>query len=278
MRGVWTGVAAAVVAAVLAGCSQEQERLPTAGSEAPEAAEAEGGAGVGGGGGTTGQVETSALPQVGPSIIKTASLDVEVARDGFGEALDAATGVAARHGGFVVSTTTAGEDARRGSLMIRVPAERFEQALVDLRALGRVEAERTEGRDVSQEFVDLEARLRNLEAQETVLLRLFDEAASVADTIRIQQELSGVQLQTEEIEGRLRFLRDQSSLATISLSLGEEGATAPGVLRRAWQEAVDGFVVVLAGAVIFMGYVLPFALAGAAALLLYRGLRTAPSA
>ena len=275
MRRVRTGAAAAVVAAVLAGCSLDEGQVPAAGSEV---AERESDAVGGGGGGETGPVGASALPQLSSSVIKTASLDVQVENDGFGDALDSATGVAARHGGFVVSTTTAGEESRRGSVVIRVPAERFEQALIELRALGRVEAEQTEGRDVSQEFVDLESRLRNLDAQESVLLRLFDEAASVSDTIRIQQELSGVQLQSEEIEGRLRFLRDQSTFATISLALGEEGASAPGILHRAWEEAVDGFMVVLAGAMIFVGYAFPFVLAGMAGLLLYRRLRTAPSA
>ena len=277
MRRAWTGVAATVVAAVLAGCSQEDGSPPMAGSAAQEVVETEADTGVGGGGGSTGQVELLPIPPVGPSVIKTASLDVEVERDGFGETLDTATGVAARHDGFVVSTNTVGEESRRGSIVIRVPAERFEEALVELRALGRVEGELIEGRDVGQEFVDLEARLRNLEAQEAVLLRLFDEAVSVADTIHIQQELSGVQLQTEEVEGRLRYLRDQSSFATISLSLAEEGATGTGMLPRAWEEAKDGFVMVLAGGVIFVGYAFPFALAGAAVLFLYRRFRTAPS-
>ena len=91
------------------------------------------------------------------------------------------------------------------------------------------------------------------------MLRLFDEAATVSDTIRIQQELSGVQLQIEEIEGRLRYLRDQTTMSTITVELIEEGATAPGVFDQAFDRAVDGFLGVIAALVVVLGYVLPVA-------------------
>jgi hypothetical protein len=258
MEGIrlWIGVGVLAVAA--AACGSESEP-----------------AGVGGGGGVGAPMVREAeglgtqaegasavpldLPAVGPTVIKTADLVVEVERDALGQAVNAATTVAARYGGFVVSSTTGGADARRGTLTLRVPSDRFEEAVADLGGLGTVDRRRVSGEDVSQEFVDLEARLRNLEAQEAVMLRLFDEAATVSDTIRIQQELSGVQLQLEEIEGRLRYLRDQTTMSTISVELIEEGATAPGVFDQALDRAVDGFLGVIAALVVVLGYVLPVA-------------------
>ncbi|MGH2653566.1 MAG: DUF4349 domain-containing protein [Actinomycetota bacterium] len=274
MARIWMGIALAAALAV--GCSQES---PPGSSE---------GEGVRGGGepfeaadggeaAPDAEAGTLAVPAVGPKVIKTADLEVEVDRDGFGDAMSSATSVAARYQGFVVSTSTGGAEARRGTIVLRVPAERFEDAMNDLRGLGEVQRQRVTGEDVGQEFVDLEARLRHLDAQEQVMLGLFDEAATVADTIRIQNELSGIQLQIEEIEGRLRYLRDQTSLSTISVTLAEEGVAAPGAFDRAWERAVDGFLSVLAALVVGLGYVLPFAAIGLVGLLVYRRARPSGS-
>jgi hypothetical protein len=201
-------------------------------------------------------------PPVGPTVIKTADVAVEVERNGFGDAMATVTDIAARHGGFVVSSRRTGEELRRGSVTVRIPSDRFETALGEIRGLGSVKRETVSGRDVGQEFVDLEARLRNLHAQEAVLLRLFDDATSVADTIRIQSQLSGVQLEIERLEGRLRFLRDQTDLGTITVSLSEEGASAPGRFGSAFDRAWDGILTVLSGIVVFLGYALPIVAIG----------------
>ncbi|HYI46312.1 MAG TPA: DUF4349 domain-containing protein, partial [Actinomycetota bacterium] len=148
----------------------------------------------------SGQVDAyqqrDALP-LGSSVIKTADLELEIAKEDFGSAVRAATTVAERYGGFIVSSSV--DDARRGSASatLRVPAEDFATALGALRELGSVEREELGGEDVSQELIDLEARLRNYRAQERVLLNLMAEARSVADTIRVQNQLSGIQLEVE---------------------------------------------------------------------------------
>lgn len=276
MARIWTGIVLAAALAV--GCSQEESSMPGSGVEGAEAPAAEPfQAADEGEGGAVGSAAGLDVPAVGPSVIKTADLEVEVGRGGFSDAMADATAVAARYQGFVVSSATRGEEARRGSIVLRVPADRFEDALNDLRRIGEVQGQRVSGEDVGQEFVDLEARLRNLEAQESVMLRLFDEAASVTDTIRIQNELSGIQLQVEEIEGRLRYLRDQTSLGTISVALAEEGVAAPGAFDRAWERAVDGFLSVFASLMIGLGYVLPFAVIGLAGLVVYRRVRPRPT-
>lgn len=234
-------------------------------------------AGAGPGEEAVAAVGGAALPSVGPSVIKTADLRVEVERGSFRETLQRATAVAEGSGGFLVSSRIEGEDARSGSLVIRVPSERFEVALSDLRDLGDVRAETVSGEDVSEEFVDLEARLRNFEAQEAVLLRLMDRARTVADTIKVQRELTTIQLEVERIRGRLRFLEDRTALGTISLSLFEAGAAAPakpGVLQEAWQRAVDVFLGIVAGAITLAG-LLPLA---AVALIVWVLVRRRPKA
>jgi hypothetical protein len=216
-------------------------------------------------------------PVADPSIIKTASVELEVARDGLDEATRDAISIAGRHGGFVLSTATETQRSASSSVVVRIPASSFERALADLEALGDVNAEEISGQDVSQEFVDLEARTRNLEAQETVLLRLMDKSVSVSDSIRVQRELQGVQLEIERLTGRLRFLKDQADMGTISLSFVEVGAPGhqppTGVLAKAWARAVDVAMGVVAAVIVGTGFLVPVAVIAAVGFLVLRALR-----
>ena len=219
-----------------------------------------------------------AAPEAGPDVIKTADLELEIERDGLQQAVREAVSTAGRFGGFVLSTTTEGQGAGSGSVVIRVPAERFEAALAALEGLGKVESETVSGQDVSQEFVDLEARVRNLKAQETVLLRLMERAQTVTDTIRVQNELSGIQLEIERLTGRIRFLRDQADTSTISLHLYEAGA-APGetpkagVLAKAFDRAVNLALGVVSTVIVGTGLLIPLLFLALLAYLVLRALR-----
>jgi hypothetical protein len=218
----------------------------------------------------------SELPVIGPKVIKTAQVRVEVERGGFHDALREATAVAGTYGGFVVSSSVEGEEARRGSLVIRVPAERFEMALADIHDLGTLERERITGEDVGQEFIDLEARLRNLRAHEGVMLRLYERAQTIPESIRVQKEVTSVQLRIEEIEGRLRYLRDQAALGTISIALVETGLVpeAPsGLIERSWERAVDVLLAIVSGMIVSLGFIIPIALLSLLVLPFVRRLR-----
>jgi Domain of unknown function (DUF4349) len=199
------------------------------------------------------------LPGVRPTVIKTATVRLEVDPGGAGEAMSAVTTVASSHGGFILHSESIASD--QATVTIRVPSRRFEAALAEVRAQGDVERSVVEGRDVSEEFVDLEARLRNLQAEQVVMLRLFDQAATIPDTIRVQEQVSAVQLQIEQIRGRLRFLRDQTAFGTLTVNIAERGAEeGVGVIERSWSQAVDGLVTVAGGVITAIGYLIPIAI------------------
>ena len=221
------------------------------------------------------EMSATRLPEVGPSVIKTAELSVEVARGDFQESVQRAVQSAARYGGFVFSTTVDDDSSRSGTIVIRVPSVRFEEALDDLKGLGDTERESISGQDVSQEFVDLRARQRNLEAQEAVLLELMNRARSVTDTIRVQSELQGVQLDIERIRGQLRYLEDQTDLGTITAHLSEAGAAAskPGTIERAWQQAVEMSLRFLSTLIVASGVIIPLGILALIAYLIVRQLR-----
>ena len=215
---------------------------------------------LGAGASTSGGQTAARLPTVGPSVIKTGYLKLTVSEDGFSEATQDAVALAGRFSGFVLSTSIEGKDSRSGTLVIRVPSDRFEELVNEVKNLGDVRSESISGQDVTQEFVDLESRLRNLRAQEAVLLRLFDKATTVAATIRVQSELGRVQLESEQLRGRLRYLEDQTSLATLSITVAEKGVPDPatrGTLAKAWDRALEGALGVVAAVIVGAGTLLP---------------------
>lgn len=297
-------MAAVVLAALLAvGCSSSSG--DSAASQAavdPASRDGDGGdAGGGGGGGSIGSASgraatTDSLAAYDSStsvaqeaeapepllaspteerVIKTAELSLEVEDGELGGAMREGRAIAERAGGFLLSTSVDGVDRRRGDFTIRVPAAEFEETLSALEELGTVAGESVRGEDVSQEFVDLEARLRNATAQEEVLFRLYDRSNSIADTIRVQRELEDVQLEIERLRGRLRFLDDQTSLSTISVSMVEAGAATAeaGPFERAWETARKTFVSVVSGVIVGAGFVLPLLAFALVAYLVFRLVR-----
>lgn len=220
-------------------------------------------------GGEAGVPVSSTVPAVGPRVIQTASLTVSVAHGKFEETVDEARGIAARFGGFVMSSAASqGSEQRlvRGTLVVRVPARSYAEAIRSISGLGRVEARDESGQDVSQEFVDLESRARHLRAVETQLLELLERANTVAAALAVQSQLNQVQLELEQARGRLQYLEDQVSHATISLALHERLAAAPEDRGRwgivdAWRQAAHNVVTVV-------GWMLVAAVTAAPALIL----------
>jgi hypothetical protein len=232
---------------------------------------------------TTSLSASSELPAIGPRVIKTAMIGLVVERDGFADAFGEASQVAERYQGFVVDSSTEGTRARAGSLTIRVPADAFDRAVADLRALGDVERQQVSGQDVTDQFVDLQARLRSWEAQHRVLLRLVQRANSIPEILQLRNEIQQVEFHIEGLKGQLRMLRDQTSLATISVSLHEAGASVPSgdpdkpSLAQAWHLAVAGFLGVLYAVIVGLGYLVPLAVFGLAGWFVYRRLRPRPA-
>jgi hypothetical protein len=195
-------------------------------------------------------------------IVKTARLSVVVERDTFAERFQDAMDVATANQGYVQTSSSRGNGF--GSLVIRVPSSRFEETLRELKELGiQVEGETVSGEDVTAQHVDLQARLRIARARRIVLLRLMDRATTIEQTLRVQNALDDVQLRIEEIQGALNVLDSRVSEATIALQIRETGVeplerdvrnpSIPGAFDR----AIAGFFVVIAGTVVGLGYLIP---------------------
>ena len=143
--------------------------------------------------------------------------------------------LAVKLGGYVVSSWISGEEKEmRGSISIRVPDEKFEQALGELRDLAvRIESESTSSRDITEEYTDLKARLKNAEATESQYLALLDKAESVEDILRIYDSLSRIRREIEQIKGRMQYLERTSSMSLINIQL-QPAATAGSLVPVGW--------------------------------------------
>jgi hypothetical protein len=209
-----------------------------------------------------GPTDPTTVPADGALVIRTARLGIVIPRESFDARFAEAAEVAEDHDGFVQDSTTR---RRSGELTMRVPGASFDEALAGLRELGEVEVQRIEGRDVTDEYVDLQARLRIAKSRRDVLLDLMEEAGGVSQTIRVQNALDETQLRIEQIQGQMNVLEDRTSFAAITLSLREEGVdlgAEPASIPNAFERAVAGFVDVIATIIVGLGYLLPLLVIG----------------
>lgn len=166
------------------------------------------------------------------------------------DARDEIARLAVRLDGYVVSSRIWGEEReKRGRISIRVPDDRFEPVLAEMRDLAvRVSSESTDSRDVTEEYIDLESRLGNAEATEQQYLTLLEKASDVEDILRIYERLSRVRNEIEQIKGRMQYLERTSSMSLINVHL-EPAATARGLVGAGWsaleklKSAVRGIVI-----------------------------------
>lgn len=155
-------------------------------------------------------------------IVRTASLDLIVKDPG--EIAEKIRALSESMGGFLVNSEIRGEQAiGGGSLTIRVPAARFEEARAQIRKLGlRVENEKIEAEDVTRQYVDQAASLRNLRAEEQQYLSILKQAKTVKDTLDVSEKLSDVRGQIETQQAEFQALSKQIETVAITVSLRTE--------------------------------------------------------
>lgn len=140
---------------------------------------------------------------------------------------------------------TPAPDRQRANVQIRVPAESYPAVMSDLRALGDVKLESSTTSEVTEQYTDLEARLRNLQASEQQYLDLLGRAAEIPDIITVQDRLNAVRLEVEQVQGQLQLLDDLTDLATIDINISlpplvaaiEPVEAEAGWAEEAWDNA-----------------------------------------
>ncbi|MFJ3659125.1 DUF4349 domain-containing protein [Streptomyces sp. NPDC090119] len=242
----------------LAGCSESGGDSKASTADAPTAAP-----GAGGGAYEDGKSARRA-PRLTPSVIRTASLEVEV-RDVPG-ALAKARQVTEDAGGYVGEESTDRDDdgSERTRVVLRVPAERYEEVLGSLQGTGKLLRRTARAQDVTDQVVDVDSRITSQRASVARVRKLMDRAEKLSDVVALEGELSSREADLEALLAQQASLKDRTGLATITLSLAGKGAhpaaddDTPGFL-----DALSGgwhaFLTMLRWIALVVGAVLPFA-------------------
>jgi len=225
--------------------------------------------------------------EVDQKIIKNGYLQVVV--DYVGENISKITGLATGYGGFVQQSSVSerADGTHYGEITIRVPAKSFETAMAEVKKFAKVvKSESANGQDVTEQYTDLEAQLHNAQAQEATYLEVLKKANTVEDILKVQERLGSIRGVIESLQGRIKYLENQTSYSTISVNLEEEPVVKlPTKEFRPWttvKMAVQALIEVVQVAAIFLinliiiggGILLPIGLIAWAIWAIYRHRRS----
>lgn len=137
------------------------------------------------------------------------------------------TGIAAQYGGYILSSQTwYNGPYKEATIVLSVPAVSFEQALNRAREIAlRVEQESAAGQDVTDQYVDLESQLRNLEATAERLRTFLDKATTVDEALKVNNQLAQIEGQIEQVKGKMNYLAAKAAFSTITVEVRPERPT-----------------------------------------------------
>ncbi len=211
------------------------------------------------------QVQPTAIER---KIVRNADLNLEA--DSPEQSQQKITAIVESKGGFVVESQQSSSDVKTTTrdvvtMTVRVPSAKFNETLEEIRkTASRVIVETVKSDDVTEEFIDIEARLKAKKSLEAQFLEIMKRANSVEDALNVQRQLAEVRGEIEKIEGRKRFLENQTSLSTIKIRLQTPlafSANSSGFFYQLGQSFGKGFDVALnfiLGLVTFLIAILPF--------------------
>ena len=170
-------------------------------------------------------------------LIRNATLTVET--DDARRATEELVAATQRTGGYVADLREHVDALGRRSvtLQIRVPAKQFESTMLELEALGKVLEKQVSTEDVTEQFVDAEARTRNLKRTEERLLEHLERTGMLEDVVKVERELTRVREEIERLEGRLRYLSHRTAFSTLTITLREKPKAEPVLPARTFSSA-----------------------------------------
>jgi hypothetical protein len=222
--------------------------------------------------GTGGDLAIAGAAQIAPAmVIRNGQASIEV--DKLDPAIVKVRQLAMQLGGYIANSSVVGghDQVRSATFDLKIPAQRFDQAINGLGTLGKVESVNSTAEDVGEEYVDITARVNNAHRLEDRLIALLaTRTGKLQDVLSVERELARVREEIERYEGRLRYLKTRAAVSTLSITvhepvpiLGQSPGRNPiaAAIRQAWRNFV-GFI---AACIASLGVVIPLgglALAG----------------
>ncbi len=240
---------------------------------------------------TAEQPSTSAV-KTPPMVIRDKTLTMEV--KSVRKTLATLSSMTGKYGASITNTSISSQDGgpivpeepqRRkpatdtgplsGTIVIKIPAARFDAFAAEARKLGKIQAESESAQDVTQQAVDMRARLKNLRAEEAAFIRFFKAATTVRELISIESQLARVRGEIESLQAQLDLLESRVALATLTLQLSEPAdIVSPGGIDwgvgAAFTQAIRNFVGVINFLIQMTGALLPLLIIGALGVWLVR--------
>jgi len=225
----------------------------------------------------------SAVPAIqGPQVIRQAQLTISVGAGTFDSKLAAVRALVQLQQGFISGTdaqaspANPNEQIRSGVISFMVPAAKFDDTIDQLSRLGKVQNEHISGNDVSAQYVDLQARLANMEAQRNAMLALLGKAQTVSDIIAVQNQLGQITQQIEQLKGQISYIEHNTTYSTVSVNILEAGAPAQTTSVDSWgfasalSDAAHNFVTTINYIITGLGALGPILILLGAGFLLWR--------
>ena len=221
-------------------------------------------------------------------VVKTGEMDLAVTKGKVAATMNQLIGLATLERGYIADSHSDEGASPSGSVTLRVPVQSFETTIDQVRQLRNVKvlSQQTAGEDVTNKYVDLQARVHSLIATRTTFERILAQATTIGDTLAVQSRITDVQTQIEQLQGELRVLNDQTTFGTLTVTVDENATKVVATphhrsgMSAAFHRSLDRFVNGIEAIVGIIGPLLLIALIAGVAWLagrpLYRRVRRQP--
>jgi hypothetical protein len=185
-------------------------------------------------------------------VVTTGSVDLAIGNGSLNSVVSKLTQLTVGDGGFVAKSqlqlgSVAAGSTSYGSLVLQVPQPLFNDLVKHVEEIGKVTSESSTSTDVTGQYVDLQARISALQASRQQYLTILSKATSIGDILSVQNQIDTIQGQIEQLQGQLDLLNSQTTYATLTVSLSQQGHPVPpppppsSGISRAWHDSVNGF-------------------------------------
>jgi len=183
-------------------------------------------------------------------VVKTGEMDLAVTKGKVAATMNQLIGLATLERGYIADSHSDEGSSPSGSVTLRVPVQSFEATIDQVRQLRNVKvlSQQTAGEDVTNKYVDLQARVHSLIATRTTFERILARATTIGDTLAVQSRITDVQTQIEQLQGELRVLNDQTTFGTLTVTLDENATKVVATphhrsgMSAAFHRSLDRFV------------------------------------
>jgi len=192
--------------------------------------------------------------------------------DNADEAAEEISDIAKSNGGTVFSSNffQGKDNTKSGTVSVKVPVNNFEKTFSEMKKVASlVLRESASGTDVTEQYTDLQAQLKNKQTEEQAFTRIMEQAQKIDDILAVQRELSRVRGQIEQLQGRIKYLESQTDMSTITASLTEDANISITDKWRPWQVVKESVSVLVKKIQDFVDFVIRLVILAVPILLLY---------